>query len=128
MTRWLSDEWCRETGDLASELVGSPALSARIQIEVTGGPEGDVSYHRVVEEGRLVATSLGRIEHPDLTLTVDWDDARELNTGAVDPSVAFMRGRMKVAGSMASLVDVLRLTATPEYRDLRRRSVERTQF
>ena len=47
--------------------------------------------------------------------------------GELDPGVAFMQGRMKVAGSMAVVLALLALTATPACRDLRRRIAEVTE-
>ncbi len=100
-------EWFDETRALAAELLGPPGLSARIQFEITGGPDGDVSYHCVLEDGRLRSSARGRIADPDVTLTIGWDDAVAIAAGELDPNVAFMQGRMKVAGSMAVMLALL---------------------
>ena len=57
---------------------------------------------------------------PDVTLTTVWGDAVAMQRGDLDPNVAFMQGRMKVAGSMGVMMGCLPLTSTPEYQDLRR--------
>ena len=36
--------------------------------------------------------------------------------GDLDPNVAFMQGRLKVAGSMGVMISLLTATNTPEYR------------
>ena len=126
MTRWLSSEWFETTSELAADLQGPPGLSARIQVVVTGGPEGDVPYGCELVGGRLAASAPGRIGDPEVTLTVGWEDAQALATGELDPDVAFMQGRMKVTGSMAVLLDLLAVTATPAYRELRHRIAEVT--
>ncbi len=96
-------------------------LSARLQCEISGGPEGSFSCYWVFEGGRVVDSSPGVIDAPDVTLTLTWDDALALHRGDVDPNVAFMRGRMKVAGSMAVMIALLPAAATEAYRDLRQR-------
>lgn len=121
MTKWLSGEWCEQTRELAAGLQGPEELSARIQVVVAGGPDGDVSYVRELEGGRLVASDPGRIRDPDVVLSSGWQDARAMAADELDPGVAFMQGRMKVVGSMAVVLALLALTATPTGRDLRRR-------
>jgi putative sterol carrier protein len=128
VTKWLSAEWFDQTLAMAGDLPAHPGLSARIQYDITGGPEGDVSYYSVVEDGRLKATAGGTIDAPDVTLTMLWGDAVAIQQGDLDPNVAFMQGRMKVAGSMGVMMTLLPMTNTPEYQDLRRRIAEVTQF
>ena len=65
---------------------------------------------------------------PDVTLTMVWDDAVAMRRGELDPNVAFMQGRMKVAGSMGVMMALLPVTNTPEYQELRRRIAEVTEF
>ncbi len=126
MTAWLSDEWYEQTGELATALQGPEELSARIQIVVSGGPEGDVSYIRELEAGRLVGSAPGRIRDPAVVLSSGWEDAWAMVAGDLDPEVAFMQGRMKVTGSMAVLLALFALGATPAGRDVRRRIAELT--
>ena len=128
MTRWLTPEWFDETRAMGSELPGRAGLSARIQFEVTGGPEGDVTCHWVLEDGRPVSSARGASRTPDVTLTMVWDDAEAMQRGDLDPNVAFMQGRMKVAGSMGVMMALLPVTNTPEYQDLRRRIASVTEF
>ncbi len=127
MSKWLSDEWYELTGELAAGLEGPEELSARIQVVVSGGPDGDVSYVRELEGGRLVASAPGRIRDPEVVLTSGWQDARAMAAGELDPGVAFMQGRMKVTGSMTVVLALLALIATPAGGDLRRRIAEVTE-
>ena len=112
----------------AGGTVAPGVLSGRLQFDVTGGPEGGVSSHVTLEDGRLVACGGGGVDGPDLTLTLDWADAVALQRGDLEPSVAFMQGRMKVSGSMDMLLVLLAEAATPEGRDLIRRIAEITEF
>lgn len=37
----------------------------------------------------------------DATISVTWDDFTKLAAGALDPTMAFMQGKLKVAGDMS---------------------------
>jgi hypothetical protein len=52
---------------------------------------------------------------PDLTLTLGTDDARSVRDGRLEPSAAFMQGRLKTSGDNALLLRVLSWTATPAF-------------
>jgi putative sterol carrier protein len=126
--KWLSTEWFDQTREMASDQPERPGLSAHIQYEITGGPDGSFSYFWRLVDGRLEASGPGTIEDPDVTLTMAWDDAVSVHRGDLDPNVAFMQGRMKVAGSMGVMMALLPVTNTTEYQDLRRRIAEVTEF
>ncbi len=125
MSRWLSPEWFEEVRAVTEQARVVPGLRARIGCELTGGPEGTVRCYGIVEDGRLVGGAEGKGDRrdgaPDVALTVAWDDAVALQQGVLDPSVAFMRGRLRVAGSMEVVTALLPLTATPGYRGACRR-------
>ena len=128
MTKWLSPDWFDETRALVGGQQLLPGLSTRIEAELTGGPDGDVKCYWTVEEGRLEAGAVGTIERPDITLTMSWMDAASLCRGELDPSVAFMQGRLKVAGSMGVMIAILTAMTTPEYRGLRQKIAQTTEF
>lgn len=128
MTKWLSAEWFDRTCEMAADQPARPGLSARIQYELTGGPDGDVRYYWVLEDGRLRSSAGGTVDAPEVTLTMPWADAVAMQKGELDPNVAFMQGRMKVAGSMGLMMSLLPVTNTPAYQELRRRIAEVTEF
>jgi predicted lipid carrier protein YhbT len=128
VTKWLTAEWFDETRAMAGDQPEHPGLTARIQYEVTGGPDGEVSYFWELRDGRLESSALGTVDQPDVTLTTGWNDAVAMQRGEMDPNVAFMQGRMKVAGSMGVMMALLPVTNTPEYKGLRRRIAEITEF
>jgi putative sterol carrier protein len=128
VTKWLSTEWFDQTRAMAAEQPEHPGLSARIQYELTGGPEGDASYYWILEDGRLTSSALGPIDDPEVTLTIGWADAMAMQRGELDPNVAFMQGRMKVAGSMGVMMALLPVTNTPEYQALRQEIAAVTDF
>jgi putative sterol carrier protein len=128
VSNWLSAEWFDETRALAADQPERPGLSARIQYEITGGPDGDVSYYWILEDGRLRDSALGAVDDPDVTVTSAREDAVAVQRGDLDPNVAFMQGRMKVSGSMGVMMTLLTATNTPESQDLRRRIAAVTEF
>ena len=128
MTKWLSAEWFEETRAVAAGQPGPPGLAAGIQVEVTGGPDGDVWYYQVLEDGRLADSGIGTLGDPEVTVTLVWSDAVAIQRGELDPNVAFMQGKMKVAGSMGVMLKLLPLAHTPACQELRGRIAELTDF
>lgn len=128
MTKWLSTEWLDRVLTLASGLPERSGLSARIQQQITGGPEGDLTCSWVLEDGRPTSAALGPVAPADLTVTMAWADAVAIQAGSLDPSVAFMQGRVKVAGSMEVALALLPATRSPECQDLSRRIGEFTDL
>lgn len=37
----------------------------------------------------------------DATISINWDDFTKIASGAMDPTMAFMQGKLKVAGDMS---------------------------
>jgi predicted lipid carrier protein YhbT len=128
MTKWLSSEWFEETRAVVADQPLLPGLSARIAADITSGPAGDVSCYWTVDEGRLEAMAAGKVEGPDVTLTLSGKDAAPLCRGELDPSVAFMQGRLKVVGSMGVMIALLTAMNTSEYQGLRQKIAETTEF
>ena len=128
MAKYLSQEWLDEGRKLSDEFPERPGASARMQYVVTGGPEGDVKYYWVLEDGKLLESQLGEASDYDFTLTMTYDDAKKVQQGELDPNAAFMQGRMKVSGNMAKLMSLLPLTNSPEYRALQEQIREITEY
>ena len=122
--QWLSGEWLAEVAVEVDGISGPPTLTGSVVVDVTGGPGGDASIHAVFADGHLVGSGAGSLPSPDVTLTVTDADARAIVAGELDPSVAFMQGRMKVVGAMGPVIDLLALAATDEVRARRARIAE----
>jgi putative sterol carrier protein len=118
MAKYLTQEWLDEARKLAEDQPVRPGATARIQYHTTGGPEGDVRYYWILEDGKLLDSQLGDIPDADFTLTMTYEDASKVQKGELDANAAFMQGRMKVSGNMAKLMSLLPLTNSPEYRVL----------
>ncbi|MEP6624562.1 MAG: SCP2 sterol-binding domain-containing protein [Acidimicrobiia bacterium] len=118
MAQYLSAEWIDKGRALAAGQPERPGASARMQYVVSGGPDGDIKYWWELEDGHLVASSLGAIDEPDFTMTLSYADSVKIQKGELDANVAFMQGRIKVVGNMGKLMQLMPLTNSPEYRAL----------
>jgi putative sterol carrier protein len=118
MAKYLTQEWLDQARELATDQPERAGASATIQYVVTGGPDGDVKYYWVLENGRLLESQLGDIAEPEITMTSTYDDAVRIQQGQLDPNAAFMQGRMKAAGDLGKLMALMPLTASPEYKTL----------
>jgi putative sterol carrier protein len=116
MPVWLTQPWFEEQKRLAQSQPERPGASARMQYVIKGGPDGDVAYYWVLEDGKLLEDTLGTIDDAELTLTMTWNDAKSVQQGELDEQAAYMQGKVKVDGNMAKLMALLPITSSAEYR------------
>ncbi|CAN5787721.1 hypothetical protein BH20ACT1_BH20ACT1_05940 [soil metagenome] len=128
MVRYLSAEWMALTKELAAEFPETPGATARLQYVITGGPDGEVRYHHVIDNGRTVEHALGDDPECEVTLTSSYDDKMKVDKGELDASAAFMQGRVKVTGNIAKVMALLPLTNKAEYKEILAQVREQTQF
>jgi putative sterol carrier protein len=117
MAKFLSAEWLDLVRDAA------PAIATRIDCAITGAPDGDVKVH--FDDGDI---GLGLLDNADVSLTLPYPEALAIARGELQPTVAFMQGRMKTAGDPGRLLAVLAATATPEFQDRIERVASATEF
>ena len=128
MPKYLSQEWLDEGKVLSQEFPERPGATARMQYHVVGGPDGDVKYYQVIENGKMLESTLGEDPGADFTLTVSYDDSVKIQQGELDPNAAFMQGRIKVGGNMGKLMSLLPLTQSPEYKAIQEKIRAVTQY
>jgi SCP-2 sterol transfer family len=112
---YLSDEWFAAAADAFAALPERPGATATIQRVITGSPDGDIAYHLALEDGRVVGVERGTDDAAQVTLTLPYKDALRVEKGEYSLNVAFMQGRLKVAGSTGAVLAYLPVTVTPEY-------------
>ena len=128
MAKYLSQEWLDQGRELAQEFPERPGASARMQYVVTGGPEGDVKYYQVIDNGKMLESTLGEDPDAEFTLTLSYADSVAVQKGELDANAAFMQGRMKVTGNMGKLMSLMPLTQSPEYKAINEKIKDQTEF
>ncbi len=128
MVKYLSPEWMALTKELAAEFPETPGATARLQYVITGGPEGEVRYHHVIDNGQTIEHALGDDPEADVTLTSSYDDKMKVDKGELDANAAFMQGRVKVSGNIAKVMALMPLTSKPEYKTIQEKVREQTEF
>ena len=120
------DGWTAAVRAELDGLVAPPSLEGTLRVDVTGAPGGDRIAHARFGGGRLADVGPGAGEGSDASVALTVEDARAVLDGDLDPSVAFMQGRMKAAGDMGLVLDVLALAATDAARGCRERIAARS--
>lgn len=108
MVRYLSLEWIDA---LTREVAASTALAELatqhdlgVTQVVTGGPEGDVTYHLQVGGGTAsFGAGVAWPEH--VRMEQEWDTAVAVATGALVAQEAFISGRILLTGDQQKLLD-----------------------
>jgi len=118
MTKYLSQDWLDRARGMAAAQPERPGATAAIQWLVAKGPDGDIAYWWQLRDGRLAESALGKLDEPDITLSLSYEDSVKIQKGDLDADAAFMQGRMKVAGDMGIFMQLLPLTHSSEYQAL----------
>jgi SCP-2 sterol transfer family len=103
MSAFPSPEWFAELSGRGC----APGPSLAVQLLVTGGPGGDFQAYLRFDDGVVAEAALGTAPAAEVTLTAPVPDADAMASGELDPSVAFMQGRMKTAGDPGLLLELL---------------------
>jgi len=126
--KYLTQEWLDTQREIAQEFPERPGATAHLQYIVTGGPEGEVRYYWVVENGKILEDELGEDPDAEVTMTITWEDSAKMQRGELDETAAFMQGRLKVQGNMGKLMSLMPLTQSPEYKAIKAKITEVTEF
>jgi putative sterol carrier protein len=114
MSKYLTQEWLDESRKMAESQPERPGASARMQYVISGGPDGDVHYYWILENGKLLDSQIGDLPDADFTMTISYDDSVSIQKQELDANAAFMQGRIKVTGNMAKLMSLMPITNSPE--------------
>ena len=128
MAKYLTQEWLDNARELAKDQPERPGASAGMQFVVTGGPDGDIKYYWVLQDGKLLEASLGDLADAEITLTTAYADSVAIQKGEIDANAAFMQGKTKVTGNMGKLMSLMPLTMSAEYQDLQAKIRETTEY
>lgn len=128
MAKYLTQEWLDQSRELAKDQPERAGASAKMQYVVTGGPDGDIKYYWVIENGKILESQLGEIAEADFTTTSTYEDSVAIAQGTLDANAAFMQGKMKVAGNTGKLMALMPLTMSPEYKALQEEIRKITEY
>ena len=108
MTRYLSLDWIDAVAAriAASDELQSLARDHEVGITqvVTDGPEGDVTYHLQVGEGRA-GFGPGPAEPEHVRMEQTWETAVGVAKGTLNAQDAFINGRILLTGDQQRLLE-----------------------
>lgn len=108
MVAFLSDEWIEALDRAAADDPGLRAHGAEVSLvieqEVTGGPQGSVTYHVVLDRGRA-SVHPGPADEPTVRFSQDYETAAAIALGTGSAQRAFMTGKLRVGGDLRVLLD-----------------------
>ena len=107
MSKFLSEEWISEAGDVLnghagfSGAIANVDLGLQFQVTETGGD--DVAYYLNIGGG-TAEMAPGELDGADVTVANDYETAVAVSKGELNTQMAFMQGKLKVSGNMAKLM------------------------
>jgi putative sterol carrier protein len=128
MAQYLSQEWHDTAKELAQTFPEKPGATAKMGVKVTGGPEGDIHYFQVVENGKVLEQAVGELADADFTMVSTWEDSVRIQKGELDANAAFMSGKMKVTGNVGKLMALMPLTMSAEYKTIQEQIRATTEY
>lgn len=104
--RYLSLDWIDALSAAVAASVEMRTLAAEHTVgvtqTVTGGPEGDVTYHLQVGEG-AASFGAGPANPEDVRFVQDWQTAVGVATNTLNAQQAFITGRIRLTGDPQKL-------------------------
>ncbi|MBO0732438.1 MAG: SCP2 sterol-binding domain-containing protein [Acidimicrobiaceae bacterium] len=113
MPDWLSDEWLDRLAAAVAERPPAPGVTGVVETVIAIGRGKDVRIRVAYKEGEPSWSPSG--DAADVTFTVPTAEAQAVLTGDLEPSVGFMRGRIKTSGSPGLVLAWLQSTSTPAW-------------
>jgi putative sterol carrier protein len=78
-------------------------INMGLQFHVNEGPSGDIDFYLSVADGSAVMET-GELDGADVSISSDFETVTALFNGELNTQMAFMTGKIKVAGNMAVLM------------------------
>jgi hypothetical protein len=107
MAEWLSEEWLSGAAGLTELLPPVPGANGTVDLAISTAPRKEVHLNWRYAEGAPTGGATGPHPEADLSLTISSADAVPVLKGDIEPSVAFMRGRLKASGDGGLLLGFL---------------------
>lgn len=108
MAKFLTTEWLTELTDTinANESFKTAITNVdlTLQFEVPDAPAGTESVYYIAIADGTASAGPGANEEADATITNNYETAVAVSNGELNTQMAFMTGKLKVAGNMAKLM------------------------
>lgn len=115
----MSAEWADAAAPLTELLPDVPGAAGSVSLAVSGGRRQEAGFHWSYDAGKARSGIAGIDGAADLVLLLAAPDAIDVLKGDVEPSVAFMRGRLKASGDGGLLLGFLKSTVDPAFSNWR---------
>ena len=106
--RYLSLDWINA---LSAEVAGSEHMrevaehhTVGVTQVVSGGPEGDVTYHLDVSDGSA-SFGAGPADPEHVKMEQEWQTAVDVATGELNAQEAFINGKIRLFGDQQKLLE-----------------------
>jgi putative sterol carrier protein len=103
VARFLTAEWLDDMQRAADKAAVPVDAAIVVGHEVSGTPDGDVSFRFTAADGRLTLT-WATVEDAELTLIEDYETAVAIARGELPAQQAVAEGRLKLRGDVGALV------------------------
>jgi putative sterol carrier protein len=108
MAKFLSDEWIEAANSAATTNPSFTSAAAGkdlgVQFVVTDVPDGDDVEYFLSIKGGHPQIAKGALEDADVTVTSTYENASAIAQNDINVQMAFMTGKVKVAGNLATLM------------------------
>jgi hypothetical protein len=108
-----TDDWLHGTVAAWADVPASPGFDFRVRWVIPKAPEGAGTYTLTIADGRVTDATAGTDADADITLTLPYEQARDIQRGQADPSVLYMQAQLKTAGDNRTVLRYLELLASP---------------
>jgi putative sterol carrier protein len=108
LVKFLTKEWLEALAAALAAHEGFKSATASteltLQFEVPDAPEGTEHTYLLALSGGNVQASAGPGASPDVTITNSYETAVAIAKNELNTQMAFMTGKIKVAGNMTKLI------------------------
>lgn len=97
----FDDEWITATSQALAELPAVAGVDAVVTYTISGTSFGRLSLTVAVVDGVVASVTSGKATDPDVSISVDYQDAVAILFGTMSSEAAYMNGALKVEGNYA---------------------------
>jgi SCP-2 sterol transfer family len=126
-TAYLSAEWIAGLGAVTGDAAPSgPTMAVAHVVDL--GQKQKAEFGLRLEDGTVVAAGADAVEEADVDVTLPADLLREILLGELAPSVAYMRGDLKIEAEPGEVLSLLAWLDGPAGRSFAERVADQTVF